>query len=180
MSTFTVTSGEAGLVRVFAISAPPDEFASRSEDGNMVWLTLALGLTGINDTAQLFAIKDLEDLGLVGYLRDGQGIPEEALAEDRAKLSALSGWVAVLPSSAFGQQAGTFDLAPELTLIGTYAEEGVDWSGTPIETPSAAPYSADPIPGKKPMSDARMGGMVATAVLLFLAIFVVIFVWLGG
>ena len=35
-------------------------------------------------------------------------------------------------------------------------------------------------PPKKPMSDARIGGMVATAVLIFLAIFVGLFVWMGS
>lgn len=35
-------------------------------------------------------------------------------------------------------------------------------------------------PPKKPMSDARIGGMVATAVLLFLAVFVVVFVLISG
>jgi hypothetical protein len=32
---------------------------------------------------------------------------------------------------------------------------------------------------KPPKSDARIGGMVATAVLVFLAIFTVIFVWIA-
>lgn len=36
----------------------------------------------------------------------------------------------------------------------------------------------DPDP-KPPKSDARIGGMVATAVLVFLAIFTVIFVWIA-
>ena len=33
---------------------------------------------------------------------------------------------------------------------------------------------------RKPISDARMGGMVAAAVLVFLAVFVVAFVWIGS
>ena len=33
---------------------------------------------------------------------------------------------------------------------------------------------------KRKMSDARIGGMVATAVLLFLAVFTVAFVWMAG
>ena len=33
---------------------------------------------------------------------------------------------------------------------------------------------------KRPKSDARTGGMVAAAVLVFLALFVVAFVWIGG
>jgi hypothetical protein len=32
---------------------------------------------------------------------------------------------------------------------------------------------------KPPKSDARIGGMVATAVLIFLAVFTVIFVWIA-
>lgn len=41
----------------------------------------------------------------------------------------------------------------------------------------------DPTPKsdrKPPKSDARIGGMVATVVLVFLAIFVTIFVWTAG
>ena len=37
-----------------------------------------------------------------------------------------------------------------------------------------------PRPPKKPMSDARIGGMVATVVLIFLAVFVGLFVWMGS
>lgn len=32
---------------------------------------------------------------------------------------------------------------------------------------------------KPPKSDARIGGMVATAVLVFLAVFTAIFIWIG-
>ena len=35
-------------------------------------------------------------------------------------------------------------------------------------------------PPKKPMSDARVGGMVATAVLLFLAVFTTVLVLVSG
>lgn len=178
--TVTVKPGEQGLIRVFAISVPPNEFLGRSPEENRAWLSMALGGAALGETAEVFAVKDLEELGLVGYLRDGQGVTEEALADDRAKLSALSGWVAIVPSSAFSDEGGTFDLASELTLIGTYAEEGVDWSGEALAAQSAAPFSSAPLPGKPAKSDARIGGMVATAVLLFLAIFVVIFVWLAG
>lgn len=34
--------------------------------------------------------------------------------------------------------------------------------------------------GKSPMSDARIGGMIAAGVLVFLALFVVAFVWMGS
>lgn len=34
--------------------------------------------------------------------------------------------------------------------------------------------------GKPPKSDARISGMVAAAVLVFLALFVVTFVWMGS
>ena len=38
----------------------------------------------------------------------------------------------------------------------------------------------DEKPSKKPMSDARVGGMVATAVLLFLAVFTTVLVLVSG
>ncbi|WP_147126082.1 hypothetical protein [Shimia ponticola] len=180
MSSVTVKPAESGLIRVFAISVPPNEFLGRSAEENRAWLGMALGGAALGETAEVFAVSELEELGLVGYLRDGQGVPEEALAADRAKLSALSGWVAVVPSSAFSDEGGTYDLAPEVTLIGTYAEDGVDWTGEALAAQSAAPFSSAPLPGKKAKSDARIGGMVATAVLLFLAAFVVVFIWLAG
>lgn len=38
-----------------------------------------------------------------------------------------------------------------------------------------------PDPDRKPTkAEMRVGGMVATAVLVFLAVFVLIFVWIGG
>ena len=35
-------------------------------------------------------------------------------------------------------------------------------------------------PHKKPLSDARIGGMVATVVLILMFIFVAVFVWMGS
>ena len=180
MTPLTLPPGERGKVRVFAISLPPDDLAAMDEAARLGWLRGALGADELAPGATIFAVTDLQDVGLLGYLRDGQGIDGAALAPDRAKLTALEGWVAVIPSSALAGAGSTLTLAPELTLIGTYAEDAPDWTGPPIETPSAAPYSAPPTAQKPPMSDARIGGMVATAVLLFLAIFVVIFVWLSG
>ena len=37
-----------------------------------------------------------------------------------------------------------------------------------------------PRPPKKPISDARIGGMVATVVLILMFIFVGLFVWMGS
>ena len=37
-----------------------------------------------------------------------------------------------------------------------------------------------PRPPKKPMSDARIGGVVATVVLILMFIFVAVFVWMGS
>lgn len=179
MDNHAVKANEQGLVRVFALSVPPEELALLTEENRVDWLAQTLGLARLNPSATLFRIEDLEDLGLIGYLIQGQGVPPTNLADDRTKLAALDGWVAVLPSSAFPTAGAALTLSPEATLIGTYAEHGVDWSAdTPITTSSAASYSAPP--AKPPMSEARISGMVATAVLLFLALFVVVFVWMAG
>lgn len=121
-------------------------------------------------------MKNLEGLGLSEYLIEGQGAVEAEVQADKAKLGALGGWVMVVMSKAF-PGPGRINPDPRLTLIGVYRQEGVDYTPVPVTAEAAEPYTAKQ---RKPMSDARISGMVATAVLLFLAAFVVIFVLLAG
>ncbi|MEM1236518.1 MAG: hypothetical protein AAGI10_06065, partial [Pseudomonadota bacterium] len=123
--------------------------------------------------------KDLEGVGLADYLIDGHGADPADVKSDKTKLGALGGWVMVVLSKAFRGQPRELEIDPRLTLIGVYGQEGVDWSPVPVTSAAAEPYSADAKP-KKPMSDARISGMVATAVLLFLAAFVTTFILLAG
>jgi len=177
--TLEIPADDHGKIRVFAISVAPELLQRLTPSERLNWLSQALGGADLTAHAELFPVSDLDEVGLAGYLSEGHGIDQTALAPDLPKLAALSGWVAVLPSTGLAT-AGTLPLAPEVTLIATYSEPQTDWTPVALETDSAAPHSAPNAPVKKPMSDARIGGMVATAVLLFLAVFVIIFVWIGG
>ncbi|MEM6729352.1 MAG: hypothetical protein AAF618_12700 [Pseudomonadota bacterium] len=187
MSGLTVPEGEAGRIRVFALSMTEKEAkalaANRSPapetDGPRSYQEEVLGARGLDhDHIAVFPLKNLEGVGLPDYLLEGHGAVPGDVARDKAKLGALGGWVMVVLSKAFRGKSRQLALDPRLTLIGTYAQEGVDWTPVKIETETAKPEKDGK--ARKPMSDARISGMVAMGVLLFLAVFVILFVVLAG
>jgi len=175
MNTISIKATEKGLVRVFSLSmtsaeaqalknSPEAQFASmRGEEVNTGYI-------------EIFPVTDLEEIGLVGYLTSGCGVDPASLEADRAKLAALEGWVMLVFSRAFRRIAQDIHPVPELTLIGTYAEPGVDWSEDTDLTSDAANKS----PVKKTPSDAAMSGRIATLALGVIAIITVIVVWVAG
>lgn len=188
MTTLSIPEGEQGRIRVFALSMTAKEAKALAANGSTVpetdggrsYQEDALGTDNLDhDFVQVFPIRDLEGVGLADFLVEGHGAEPQDIKADKTKLGALGGWVMVVLSKAFRGTARKLDLDPRLTLIGVYGQEGVDWSPVPVTTAAAEPYSGDPKP-KKPMSDARISGMVAMAVLLFLAAFVTVFILLAG
>ena len=188
MTILAIPKGEQGRIRVFALSMTAKEAKALAANGSTVpetdggrsYQEDVLGTEGIDhEFVQVFAVKDLEGVGLADFLVEGHGAEPQDIKTDKTKLGALGGWVMVVLSKAFRGIARDLDLDPRLTLIGVYPQEGVDWSPAPVTSASAEPYSAD-TKRKKPMSDARISGMVAMAVLLFLAAFVTVFILLAG
>jgi len=179
-----VASHESGLVRVFALSL--DETAAQKLKDNAPTdgaapQDRALGGTVDSTRTEVFALSDLGEMSLPDYLLEGPGVQSEPLEKDRAKLAALSGWVMIVYSSAFGGTAQTLTPARELTLIGTYPQEGVDWrDDVDLSTPSALPYQDTNAPARKRPSDAAMSGRVATVALLVLFALVGLMVWVAG
>ncbi|MEO0938991.1 MAG: hypothetical protein AAFY38_12630 [Pseudomonadota bacterium] len=182
---------ERGVIRVFSLSMTPAEAKALraniphySEDGDVDTpdpQTALLGAEYLDGAfTEVFPISDLEGLGLVGYLKEGNGVDPAQLAPDAAKLAALAGWVFIVYSSAFGGFAQTLTPGPELTLIGTYGEPQRDYVGTEkVEAEAAKPSTGTP-PAKKKRSDAAMSGMVATFVLVLLGLFTWLFIWIAG
>lgn len=121
-STLHIKSGETGTVRVFALSmdkAEVDPYLRNNAEAAEL-----LGIDLIDPQyVEIFPVTDLEGLGLIGYLTEGQGIPEDLLAEDRARLAALEGHVMIVMSPAFAGRAHDLTIDSRLTLIGTYAED---------------------------------------------------------
>ena len=178
MKPISVTATEAGVVRVFALSM--DDAAAQSlKTGDA--LAQTFGGAALDAThVEVFALADLGEMSLPDYLIEGAGVQQAALESDRAKLNALSGSVMVIYSSAFGGKA--LELTPDraLTLIGSYPQEGTDWTGAiDLSTPSALPKTPEG-PAKKRPSDAAMSGRIAMLALLVAFGVVGLMVWVGS
>lgn len=124
---------------------------------------------------ECFDAETLNEFGLAKYISEANGMTVQDA--DIAKLNTQSGTIFLLLSDAFTGMSG--QIAPELPfeLIGRYEKPITLSSPVPLKSDSA---KGDLPHGKAPMSDARISGMVATAVLVFLALFVVAFIWIAG
>jgi len=179
----SVVASETGAIRVFSLSLD-DEAARRLKDDATTTphpVEEALGATGLNRAhIEVFAIADLGDMPLADYIIEGPGAQESAIDPDRPKLSALDGWVLIVYSAAFAGRAHELTPAPALTLIGTYPQDGIDWSNRiDLSTPSAQP-SGDWTAASKKRSDAAMSGRIATLALLVAFGVVGLMIWVAG
>jgi hypothetical protein len=178
--SLTVAPNERGVVRVFALSMTDGEAKTLRKNtpynqSGMTPQQAALGASFLDpDFVEVFPVKDLADLGLVGYLETGNEIDPDQLAPDKPKLNALEGWVLIAYSAAFGGVAQPLAPGIALKLIGTYSEPLTDWSARPVE----AVESAKPFSGAaqlRPTPDAtarsfRLGRIVVGVLVLLVAI----------
>ena len=134
MTRVTIPAHERDGIRVFSARLPPEEL-KRDKAG------LAADLLGDTDLdpafIEIFDTADLSGLGLAGYLTEGLGVPDAALAADRARLDALQGPVLILLSKALHGRAVTLSPDPRLTLVGTYAEARPPVHFEPLPTAAA-------------------------------------------
>lgn len=139
----------------------------------------ALGANGDASKLDIFPLARIEPVGLEGLLIDGHGAAPDEVEDARGALAALQGVVVIAPASAF--EAGTvLKPVPPATHVATFREMRADRGpALPLES-EAAKGTLSGGPAKAPKSDARMSGMVAAVVLVFLAIFVVAFVLMAG
>lgn len=175
----TVPTNERGVIRVFALSMTDGEAQKLKDDPAA--LNIALGTNVDASYVEVFPVSDLEGVGLVGYLAEGNAVPMEQLGPDRAKLDKLGGWVLIAFSQAFGDRAAQLDPSAALTLIGVYGEIRTNWQATEtVEAESAKPYSAPAETVKKKPSDAAMSGRIAMIALLVLGLLTWAMIWIGG
>lgn len=140
----SIPADERRTIRVFAVNLPEPQVAAMLRDtpptapGELPQVPAAATLLGWPDLdtrhTELFAIRDLTGLGLIGYLTEGLGLEEAEIAPDRPRLAALEGYVLIVLSRAFGGDPVTLDVPPALSLIGTYREK-------------SAPVLFEPLPG---------------------------------
>lgn len=128
----------------------------------------------------IFPAEKIAPLGLDAFLAEGHGVDPEAVASHKTDLDALSGVIVVIPAYAFEERRARLDITPPARHVATLPEM-VATRGSPVPLASdGAKGNLGGGPAKAPKSDARIGGMVALVVLLFLAVFVIAFVLMAG
>ncbi|MDP2493295.1 hypothetical protein Q8W25_04660 [Shimia thalassica] len=123
-----VSETEFGLIRIFSVDEPESGSALFDHDLNsedcLNLVQSALGATHLDpDYGELFAVADLEEVGLRGYMVQGLGIAEADVTQDALRLDALSGTVLIVLSKAFGGHAQELSPKSPLRWVGTYREE---------------------------------------------------------
>ncbi len=162
--------GPERSVWVFAIDLPKDDAETFAAGP----LSVALGVDTVDPAQTEYLDADtFTEYGFSRYLLDGQGVAEDSLATDSARLDALSGPVLLVFRPGLGH--GRLSPRPPLRLIGRYDEVPLPpLVGMPDYDPVK---DTIPQPDKKRPSEAAMSGRVAMAVLLLLFLFVALFVW---
>ena len=186
----TIEAHETRVTRVFAVNLPETQVAAMlretagqtaAQSGDLPETPAAATLLGWPelDTRQteLFAVNDLTGLGLPGYLVEGLGLPEEQINADKARLSALEGYVLIVLSRAFNGRSIDLELPAEVTLIGTYRETSPPVQFEPL--PGSGTGGTPNEPHHKPVSDAAMSGRIATAALVVLFVLTGLVIWMA-
>jgi hypothetical protein len=135
-----------------------------------------LGVAVDATQVEVFHTDDVEAIGLAAYLIEGNAVSQAQIAADADRLDAYRGYVMTIRSQAFGGQAATLRPDPKARLMGTYSEEVPPVRFDPLPSSSASGVLGG---GRAPMSDARIGGMVATFVLLFLFVLTGLLIWIA-
>lgn len=142
-------------------------------------LAASLGVDTL-DAGQVEVI-DMDTIKLIGlakYLTEANGMDDAAVAPDAAMLDSLKGRLLMVFRAALGTGGVAMRPQAPLRFIGHYAEPA---PALPLPMP-ASPSTIGEISGPpaKRLSDAAMGGRVATAVLALLFLFTLVFVWMAS
>jgi hypothetical protein len=187
--TLSIPPNERHTLRVFALDMTAPEFAALRdadallEPGQVLpylradAATRLLGVAVDVTQVEVFHSDDVEAIGLAAYLTEGNAVSQVQIAADQGMLDSYRGYVLTIRSQAFGGRAALLDPAPKARLLGTYAEEVPPVRFDPLPAGSASGVLAG---GKPPMSDARMGGMVATVALILMFALTAFVIWLAG
>ena len=180
-----IPANETGHVRVFALALTEAEVddlrAVQIPPANVNAAAIAklLGTPFVDPHhVDLFHTDTIAAVGLSSYLIEGCTVPADQIAPAKAQIDSYRGPVLIVRSQAFGAKAATLHLAAKVSLLGNFTEDRPSIRFEPL--PDASAKGTITVAGKPPMSDARIGGMVATVVLILMFIFVGVFVWMGS
>ena len=116
-----VRSGERGVVRIFTTDLEPEGDAAITPAN--VEKLLGRNISLDRRKVEVFPARMIDAMGLPAYLREGYGIPNEAMAGKAAVLEALKGLVILVPSSAFHDREVRLSPNPGLRFIAAFEEE---------------------------------------------------------
>lgn len=145
-----VREGEAGRVWVFAVDLAGAELEAFTRRNGSWPLREALGAEALDPArVEVFAVSDLEGVGLARYLQEGHGIAPGDLQGLRERLDAQTGTVMVLASRAFEGREQTLTPRAPLRLLASLSEERtpVTFASLPSE---AAVGTVAPAPASRP------------------------------
>lgn len=128
----------------------------------------ALDLTHVD----VIQVKDLQGLGLRGYLVSGMGIPEDHIGPEANR---DSGTVVLLRSAAFGGQQAEVIPAPGVRHLGTYGERRAETPERDLNSASAT----GAVSGKPAPSQGAILGRVAMIALLVIFALTALMVWIA-
>lgn len=178
-TSILVPEHETGILRVFALSMTDTEAEALKSNPDAI--AEALGANVDVEQVEVFPLSNLEGVGILSYLTEGNAVSIDQLTPDRAKLEKLGGWVLIVYSKAFRDEAMALSPQAALTLIGTYHEARPDWRATETVTSEAAkPFTAPPETVKKKPSDAAMSGRIATLALIVMFALTGLVIWIAG
>ena len=177
--TLSIDAHDHGKIRVFRLSDALHRALGDVPD--LAPLEQALGVVfAKTDDVQIIAAGSLTDMSLGQFLAAAYDVDSQALGQTQGLQGAANSNFAVIRSGAFGGAAVTLRESTDATQITTLDEGGPD-------APSMAPLQSDSAkgsvagrPAKPPKSDARIGGMIAMYVLLFLFALVGLMIWIAA
>lgn len=130
------------------------------------------------DFIEIFDAKWLASYGFAHYLTEANGMSEDSVSPDAARLDALEGTVLLVFPQAL-REGATMEPRYPLQFVGSYLEAMEIRVPEPMPTESAKGVLEGPA-GKPRPSDAAILGRVATAALIFLFALVLLMVWVAG
>ncbi len=154
-----IPPGEYGKLHVLAINSPPQDLSALLQCYPPADVARQLlGAPHLHTArAELFDLRDLGDMGLLGYLRDAYDIDTGALAPSKARLEQLEGFVLLLPSSVVMVGGAALALGSGLTHIATLTEPSP-------QAPGAMPPAAARAAHAPTALGPRLGGRLASGV----------------
>ena len=139
----TVVPLERGCIRIFELDLSIENIQQLQHPKSGSPSTGAavahmLGLDWLNaDYIEMFDVADLDELGLAGYLTQGNGVALSAIEADRVRLEDVKGWVLILYSSAFDGKPAQLSPNRHFSLVGMWQEARDQVSFEPLPSEAA-------------------------------------------